>query len=92
MTSIGVLDVDLCGPSVPKILGVEGKSVHQASEGWVPVYVDDTRRLCVMSIAFLVEVLIVFRINIRKFLRYRDQFDFCMFVSSFCPSPLPCST
>ena len=29
---IGVLDVDLCGPSVPRIFGVAGKAVHNCSE------------------------------------------------------------
>ena len=29
---IGVLDVDLCGPSVPRIFGVAGNDVHNCSE------------------------------------------------------------
>jgi len=53
---IGVLDVDLCGPSVPRIFGVAGKAVHNCSEGWVPVFVDEsTQRLSVMSIGFLLK-------------------------------------
>ena len=35
---IGLLDVDLTGPSLPRMLGLEGKDVHQSAEGWVPVY------------------------------------------------------
>lgn len=48
-----MLDVDLCGPSVPYLLGLENKNVFQSSEGWVPVYVKEDEKLAVMSIAFL---------------------------------------
>ncbi|KAJ8317949.1 hypothetical protein KUTeg_003040 [Tegillarca granosa] len=48
---IAVLDVDICGPSIPRILGVEGEQVHQSGSGWSPVYVDDN--LAVMSVGFL---------------------------------------
>ncbi|XP_060568746.1 cytosolic Fe-S cluster assembly factor nubp1-B-like [Ruditapes philippinarum] len=48
---VAVLDVDICGPSMPKILGVEGEQVHNSGSGWSPVYVSDN--LAVMSIAFL---------------------------------------
>jgi Mrp family chromosome partitioning ATPase len=52
---VGILDVDLTGPSIPRMMGVEGKSVHQSSEGWVPVYVDGQEgRLGCMSVGFLV--------------------------------------
>jgi len=48
---VGLLDVDICGPSVPRMLGLHGQDVHQSSEGWSPVYVDD--HLAVMSIGFM---------------------------------------
>ena len=48
---VGVLDVDLCGPSQPTILGCEGESVHQSGSGWSPVFVDDN--LSLMSAGFL---------------------------------------
>jgi Mrp family chromosome partitioning ATPase len=48
---VGVLDVDICGPSVPKIFGVEGESIHTSSMGWSPVYVQDN--LGVMSVGFM---------------------------------------
>lgn len=32
-----MLDVDICGPSMPKIFGVEGEQVHHSSNGWSPV-------------------------------------------------------
>ncbi|CAI9722804.1 cytosolic Fe-S cluster assembly factor NUBP2 homolog [Octopus vulgaris] len=52
---VGLLDVDLCGPSIPKMLNLDGKDVHNCPEGWVPVYFDKEQRLAVMSIAFLLE-------------------------------------
>ena len=48
---VGVLDVDLCGPSQPTIMGCQGESVHQSGCGWSPVFVDDN--LSLMSAGFL---------------------------------------
>jgi len=48
---VGVLDIDLCGPSQPTILGCQGETVHQSGSGWSPVYVDDN--LSLMSAGFL---------------------------------------
>ncbi|KAL1405397.1 cytosolic Fe-S cluster assembly factor cfd1 [Vanrija albida] len=52
---VGLLDLDLTGPSLPRMVGLDvpEASVHQSSAGWVPVYVDKERRLGVMSIGFL---------------------------------------
>jgi len=50
---VGLLDVDLCGPSIPYMLNMEGKDVHQCSEGWMPVFTDKTQTFAVMSIGFL---------------------------------------
>lgn len=30
---VGILDVDLCGPSIPRMLGLNGSDVHQSSSG-----------------------------------------------------------
>lgn len=54
---VGLLDVDICGPSVPLMLGLRGQDVHQSSSGWSPVYVpldDCDSDLAVMSVGFLV--------------------------------------
>lgn len=57
--SVGILDIDLTGPSMPRMLGVESKQVHQSSAGWVPVTVyeaDSSRgqgRIQLMSLGFL---------------------------------------
>ncbi len=45
------MDIDLCGPSIPRMLGLEGHEVHQSNTGWTPVYCEDN--LAVMSIGFL---------------------------------------
>ncbi len=50
---VGVLDVDLCGPSVPKMFNVEKAIVHQCEQGWMPVFVNKEQTLSVMSIGFL---------------------------------------
>jgi len=48
---VGILDVDICGPSIPRMLGLVGQEVHQSASGWSPVYVEDN--LGVMSIGFM---------------------------------------
>ena len=48
---VGLLDVDICGPSVPKLTGLENQEIHRSNLGWSPVYVEDN--LAVMSIGFL---------------------------------------
>ncbi|KAK7282931.1 hypothetical protein RIF29_12061 [Crotalaria pallida] len=46
-----LLDIDICGPSIPKMLGLEGhKYLHQSNLGCSPVYVDPN--LCAVSIGF----------------------------------------
>jgi len=50
---VGLLDVDLCGPSIPRMLGLEKKDIHQCPQGWVPVYTSPEQTLGVMSIGFL---------------------------------------
>ncbi|KAK1495340.1 hypothetical protein CCUS01_13473 [Colletotrichum cuscutae] len=39
--SVGVLDVDLTGPSIPRMLSIEAEKVKQAPGGWLPVPVHD---------------------------------------------------
>lgn len=57
--NVGVLDIDLTGPSLPRMFGVEKKQVHQSRLGWIPVSVykngeDKTRgNLSLMSLGFL---------------------------------------
>ena len=53
---VGILDVDLTGPSIPRMLGLDGQAIHQSSHGWVPVYADGpAARLSCMSVGFLLK-------------------------------------
>lgn len=48
---IAIMDVDICGPSIPTVMGLVGETIHSSASGWSPVYVQDN--LGVMSIGFL---------------------------------------
>ncbi|KAG0707866.1 Cytosolic Fe-S cluster assembly factor nubp1 [Chionoecetes opilio] len=48
---VGILDIDICGPSQPRVMGAAEEKVHSSGAGWSPVYVSDN--LAVMSIGFL---------------------------------------
>ncbi len=43
--SVGILDIDLTGPSIPRLLGLESSKITQAPGGWVPVEVHPSRIL-----------------------------------------------
>jgi len=49
--SVGLLDIDIHGPSIPKILNLEGKTVQAAGDAILPIEVMEN--LKVMSIGFL---------------------------------------
>lgn len=49
--NFAVLDIDICGPSQPRMFGVLNEQIHQSGSGWSPVYIDDN--LSLMSIGFL---------------------------------------
>ncbi len=48
---VGIMDTDICGPSIPRMLGVEAETIHVSGAGWSPVWVMDN--LGVMSIQFM---------------------------------------
>jgi len=50
---VGLLDIDICGPTVPKMLGVRGQGALNGPNGVLPIRVNDN--LCAMSIGFVVE-------------------------------------
>ena len=52
-THVGLMDVDICGPSIPRIMGCIGEQIHTSGTGWSPVYVTDN--LGVMSIGFMLQ-------------------------------------
>jgi len=49
--SVGLLDIDIHGPSIPKILNLEGRTVQATGETILPV--EMTENLKIMSIGFL---------------------------------------
>ena len=49
--TVGIMDTDICGPSIPKMMGVETETVHVSNAGWSPVWVSDN--LGVMSVQFM---------------------------------------
>ena len=57
--SVGILDVDLTGPSIPRMLSIEASKVTQVPGGWAPVPVHEAREengtgsLHAMSLGFL---------------------------------------
>ncbi|KAK2794336.1 cytosolic Fe-S cluster assembly factor nbp35 [Onygenales sp. PD_12] len=50
-STVGIMDTDICGPSIPKMMGVEAETIHVSNAGWNPVWVSDN--LAVMSVQFM---------------------------------------
>jgi Mrp family chromosome partitioning ATPase len=48
---VGLLDIDICGPSIPRMLGLEGSEIHREHLGWSPVFYEENLR--VMSVGFM---------------------------------------
>lgn len=49
---VGLLDLDLTGPSIARLFNVETQKVIMSEDGWTPIYVND-KSIRLMSIAFL---------------------------------------
>lgn len=72
---VGAMDLDICGPSLPHMLGCTKELIHESNSGWTPVYVTDN--LATMSIQFMLpedDSAIIWRGNkknqlIKKFLK-----------------------
>ncbi|KAG8529751.1 uncharacterized protein KY384_005232 [Bacidia gigantensis] len=43
--TVGILDIDLTGPSIPRLLGLEDAKITQTSLGWKPVLVHPSQNL-----------------------------------------------
>jgi Mrp family chromosome partitioning ATPase len=54
---VGLLDIDLCGPSIPFLLGVENKSVLSSQRGWIPVVPEhpEFQKLSILSLGLLLK-------------------------------------
>jgi Mrp family chromosome partitioning ATPase len=81
---VGLLDIDICGPSIPKMLGLEGQELNVSNFGYSPVYVESN--LAVMSFGFMLsdpDTPVTYRGShktkrIKQFLKdvYWDELDF----------------
>lgn len=50
--TVGIMDTDICGPSIPLMMGVApDETIHISNTGWSPVWVSDN--LSVMSVQFM---------------------------------------
>jgi len=51
---VGLMDVDICGPSIPKLMNVENSQIINSPYGWVPIKhaIHDIR---IMSIGFMLD-------------------------------------
>lgn len=54
---VGVLDIDLTGPSLPRMFGMENQQIYQDVKGWIPVTVPNKGNgvLKLMSLGFLLD-------------------------------------
>ena len=50
---IGLLDVDICGPSIPRMMGMENEEIRESPQGMLPVYKE--QNLAIMSIGYLIK-------------------------------------
>lgn len=50
---VGLLDIDLTGPSVPYILSLINEPINQSSEGWIPIKKGTNNEFSIMSLGFL---------------------------------------
>lgn len=51
--TVGLLDIDITGPSIPGMTNTAGRDVHQSVHGWTPIYLSD--KLAIMSIGYLMD-------------------------------------
>jgi Mrp family chromosome partitioning ATPase len=52
---VGILDIDLCGPSIGLMLNAKEQTVMCRQDGWEPVYSATYPNISLMSIAFLLK-------------------------------------
>ena len=50
---IGLLDVDICGPSIPRMMGMENEEIRESPQGMLPVYKE--QNLAIMSIGYMIK-------------------------------------
>ena len=50
---IGLLDLDICGPSIPRMMGIENEEIRDSPQGMLPVYKE--QNLAIMSIGYMIK-------------------------------------
>ena len=50
---IGLLDLDICGPSIPRMMGIETEEIRDSPQGMLPVYKE--QNLAIMSIGYMLK-------------------------------------
>lgn len=50
---IGLLDLDICGPSIPRMMGIETEEIKDSPQGMLPVYKE--QNLAIMSIGYMIK-------------------------------------
>ena len=50
---IGLLDIDICGPSIPRMMGMENEEIRESPQGMLPVYKE--QNLAIMSIGYMIK-------------------------------------
>lgn len=53
--SVGILDIDLCGPSIGLMLNAKDQTVMCKEDGWEPIQSETYPNIRLMSIAFLLK-------------------------------------
>lgn len=49
---VGILDIDITGPSQTLFMGVKGEDVHKSATGWEPIWASEN--ICIMSAGALI--------------------------------------
>ena len=52
---VGLLDLDLCGPSIELMLNLSHSDIYRNEKGWIPIQTQTSNPISVMSIAFFLK-------------------------------------
>jgi Mrp family chromosome partitioning ATPase len=74
---VGLLDIDICGPSMPKMLGLEGQELNESNFGLSPVYVE--YNLAVTCDLINVSIFCLIRLKNAYLLHLEQSIEFCLF-------------
>ena len=72
--TVGLLDVDLCGPSIPRMIGIEGEEVHKSDGGLVPVLLENNK----LKVSLLKVLKQFIRSHLKQFCHRFSRFIFLL--------------